>query len=302
MEKRVLIIDDEKEQANGLAKSLAALLPEYVFEAYSDEQEIETAIEERFYTLAIVDIRMDKYQFDGIDLVKKIIAVNPFSKVLIISAFKDEYFGKLKEILLSGKVVDILDKEPISKWAPQLKNVIEHYFDGLDKDSSEINNALLQFYADAKNETDKYRKGILFEHFISLLFQSIGYKDISKRTKDLSLNEVDLIIRNEIKDDFLNKFNKYILVECKNKPNDKVSKNDFIAFNTKLKHTNGMADLGIIATTGYIARTTYIEATRETHGEQKILFLSNPEIERLIKANDKLNEFKRIIDEQVKNT
>jgi CheY-like chemotaxis protein len=301
MEKTILVIDDAKDQADGLAKSLGKTLTNYSFEAYSEKAEIEKAIEERFYTLAIVDIRMDKYDIDGIDIVKKIFEVNPFAKVLIISAFKDEYFLKLKDIILTGKVLDVLDKQPISKWIPSLSQVIENYYSRIDKDPSEINNALLQYYADAKNEKDTYRKGERFEHFVSLMFQSFGYKEIKKRVKDESLNEVDLIIRNETNDSFLNKFGKYILIECKNKPNEKVSKNDFIVFSSKLKNTNGLSELGIIATTGYIAWTTYIEAVRSSAEARKILFLSNPEFERLIKANDKIEEFKRIIDEQVKN-
>lgn len=301
MEKTILIIDDEKEQAEGLAKVLSKELPDFLFESYSSEKDIENAIEDRFYSLALVDIRMDKFNIDGIKIVKKIFEVNPFAKVIIISAFKDEYFSKLKEVILTGKVIDVLDKKPISKWGAELSEIIRKYYQEVEKDPSEINNALLQFYADAKNESDTYKKGLRFEHFVSLLFQSFGYKEIKKRVKDESLNEVDLIIRNETDDSFLNKFGKYILIECKNKPNEKVSKNDFIIFNSKLKNTSGLSELGIIATTGYIAWTTYIEAVRNSSDTRKILFLSNPEFERLIKAKDKKAEFKLILDSQVKD-
>lgn len=301
MEKNIIILDDDKAQADGLAKMLGRELPNYLLESYSTEEDILHAIEERFYTLAIVDIRMDKYNINGIDVVNKIFEVNPFAKVLIISAFKDEYFVKLKQILLTGKVIDVLDKKPLSEWIPEISNVLISYYEKVDKDPSEVNNALLQYYADAKNETDTYKKGERFEHFVSLIFQSFGYKDINKRVKDKSLNEVDLIIRNEIHDAFLDKFGKYILIECKNKPKTKVSKNDFIIFSNKLKNTNGLAELGVVATSGYIAWTTYIEAIRESSETRKIIFLSNPEFERLIKSNDKKEEFKRIIDEQVKD-
>ena len=136
---------------------------------------------------------------------------------------------------------------------------------------------------------------------MSLMFQSIGFNQVLKRVKDESLNEVDLIIRNDIEDSFISKFGKYILVECKNMPITKVNKNDFIVFQNKLKNTNGLAELGIIATTGYITRNTYIEALRESGESRKILFLSNPEIEKLIKADNKLSAFKNLIDNQVKD-
>ena len=136
---------------------------------------------------------------------------------------------------------------------------------------------------------------------MSLIFQSIGFNQVLKRVKDQSLNEVDLIIRNDIEDNFINKFGKYILVECKNKPVEKVNKNDFIVFQNKLKNTNGLAELGIIATTGYITKNTFVEAVRESGEARKILFLSNPEIEKLIRADNKLSTFKNLINQQVKD-
>lgn len=301
MRKNVIIIDDVKDQAEGLDKGLSKLMPNYSFENYHSEQEILDAIENRFFSLAIIDIRMDGFAFDGIDLAKKIFEVNPFSHVIIVSAFKDEYFPRLKDLLMTGKVVDIQDKEGFETWLPKLKKTIETYYEGVEKDPSEINNALLQFYSEAKNETDTYRKGEKFEHFMSLMFQSIGFNQVLKRVKDQSLNEVDLIIRNDIEDSFISKFGKYILVECKNMPVTKVNKNDFIVFQNKLKNTNGLAELGIIATTGFITKNTYVEAIRESAESRKILFLSNPEIEKLIKADNKLSTFKNLIDNQVKD-
>ncbi|NCP91202.1 MAG: restriction endonuclease, partial [Flavobacteriales bacterium] len=233
--------------------------------------------------------------------IKKIIETNPFAKILIISAFKGEYLLQLKDLFLTGKIIDVLDKEDYETWLPKISNIIETYHFKNINSTDEINNALLEYYSNAKNETDTYTKGEKFEHFVSLLFQSIGYNSISKRVIDKSLNEVDLIVRNEIKDPFLNKFGKYILIECKNKPKDKVDKNTFIIFSNKLKHTNGLAELGIIATTGYLTRNTYLEAIRESSDVRKIIFLSNLEFERLIMSFNKLETFKNIIDEQVKD-
>jgi CheY-like chemotaxis protein len=301
MRRNVIIIDDVKEQAEGLAKGLSRLLPDYSFENYHTEPEILDAIENRFYSLAIIDIRMDDFSIDGIGLAEKIFEVNPFANVIIVSAFKDEYFLRLKDLLLTGKIVDIQDKEDFTIWLPKLKETIETYYKKIDKDPSEINNALLQYYSEAKNETNTYSKGEKFEHFMSLMFQSIGFNQVLKRVKDQSLNEVDLIIRNDIEDNFINKFGKYILVECKNKPVEKINKNDFIVFQSKLKNTNGLAELGILATTGYITKNTYVEAVRESGEARKILFLSNPEIEKLIKADNKLSTFKNLIDQQVKD-
>jgi ActR/RegA family two-component response regulator len=301
MKRSVLIIDDELDQAEGLSKSLTRLLPNTSFEYASTEDEINSAIENKYFSVAIVDLRMDKFSFDGIDFIKKIIEVNPFAKIIIISAFTGEYISQIKDLFKTGKIIDIIEKKEFSTFTTELTKVINDYHTEFFDNPSEINNALLEFYSQAKNETDAFKKGERFENFVSLLFQSIGYSKISKRVKDKSLNEVDLIIRNEIEDPFLSKFGKYILIECKNKPKEKVDKNTFIVFNSKLTHTNALSELGILATTGYIARNTYIEAVRTSHDIRKIIFLSNIEFESLIMSHDKLETFKEIIDNQVKD-
>lgn len=302
MKRSILIIDDIKEQAIGLEKGLRKDLPSHyeLFSVYEEDTIIDT-IENRYFSLAIVDLRMDEFNFNGIQIINKIIEFNPFAKILIVSAFKGEYLIQLKDLLVTGKIIDILDKEDYDIWIPKISSIIEKFHKDAFEYPDEINSALLEYYSNAKNEYDTYVKGEKFEHFVSLLFQSIGFRSISKRVIDKSLNEVDLIIRNEINDPFLSKFGKYILVECKNKPKDKVNKNDFIVFSSKLKHTNGLAELGIIATTGHLTKNTYIEAVRESGDVRKVIFISNNEFQRLILTDNKLEEFKNIIDEQVKD-
>jgi hypothetical protein len=301
MEKSILIIDDERAQAEGLAKGLKKILPEVSFVPVFEEISITNAIENRFFSIAVVDLRMDKYNLDGKTIIERIIEINPFSKIIIVSGFTSEYFPTIKDLMLTGKIIDVQEKGELDIWLPKLANTILTYYKELDEDPSQINKALLRFYAETKNETDIYIKGQKFENFIALLFGSFGYKEINKRVKDISLNEVDLIVRNEIDDLFMNKQGSYFLIECKNKPDTKVGKNDFIVFKSKLENSNGQAKIGFIITSGYISRNTYIEAVRGSNSDNKIYFLSNPEIERLINASDKLYELKKIMDDQVKD-
>jgi two-component SAPR family response regulator len=234
MNKSVLIIDDEQVQVKSLYKGLVEKLPNVEFMPVYTEDEILPAIENKFYSLAIVDLRMDKYKFDGIELIQKIVEINPFAKIIVISAFTQEYIEKLKTFILAGKIVDVIEKEKFETWITKIVNTITKYYQETQEDSSPLKSALLQYYADAKNEQDTYRKGEKFENFVSLLFGNIGYKDIKRRFTDESRNEVELIVRNEIDDLFLNKLGDYFLVECKNKTNENVGKNDFIVFFSKL--------------------------------------------------------------------
>ena len=301
MKRSVLIIEDERPQAEGLAKTLSKKLPDTEFHYACNEADIHSAIENRYFSVAIVDLRMDGYTTDGVAFIKKIIAYNPFAKIIIVSAFTAEYFLHIKDLLTTGRIIDVVDKKEFDLFTEELASLIRAYHTEVIEDLSQINSALLEFYSNAKNEIDTHKKGELFEHFVSLLFQSIGFNSINKRVKDKSLNEVDLIIRNEIDGSFINKFGKYILVECKNRPNEKIDKNTFIVFNEKLSATNGLAELGVLATTGHIAHNTYIEAVRTSHQQRKIIFLSNVEMQQLIVSSHKLDTFKSIIDEQVKD-
>lgn len=302
MDKTVLIIDDENLQALSLKKSLSEKLSGYNFESYYEKETILAAIENRFFNLAVVDLRMDKLGINGIEIIERIFQLNPIAHIIIISAYKEEYFEQLKGILKTGKILDVINKgAKTAETAEKLEPVINDYYKKLDENISLYNSGLMQYYSDAKNEQDTFKKGILFERFLGLLFGSMGYRELKKRVIDTSRNEVDLIVRNETKDPFLNKFGKYFLIECKNKPDYKVGKNDFIVFSTKLKNSNGLSELGIIATTGGFAKTSYLEAMRDSRDGYKILFLSNAEFLTLILSENKLEDFKNIIDDQVKN-
>lgn len=302
MKKSILIIDDEKDQVESLSRYLSMnLTNDYSIIGVSEESDIIDKVDNAYYSLVILDLRMDKYAIDGIQIAQKIIDTNPFAKIILMSAFTAEYFTLLKPILLSGKILDTIDKGSFREFAEKIKHVTETYHNAFFASLDSIQTALLDSYADCKNEQDNFKKGIKFENFVSLLFRDMGFDKVFRRTIDQSRNEVDLVIRNDIEDGFLNKFGKYILVECKNFPDGKVDKNIFIIFHSKLQHTTNMADFGIIATTGSFTKTAYLEAMRNSIKDTKIIFLSNAEFERLILSIDMLSTFKEIIDEQVKD-
>ncbi len=300
MVKSILIIDDEVLQAENLAKAIRKEKSRINCFFESEENSILETIENKYFDIAIVDLRMDNFSIDGFSIIDKIITVNPFAKIIIVSAFTNEYIDSINKILITGKIIAICEKKEFTAFLNEILFYISKYEEDIDENSSETSKALLNFYITVKNEQDTYQKGILFEHFITLLFSNMGFLNIRKRVIDLSRNEVDLIIRNDIKDPFFSKFNPYFLVECKNKPDENVGKNDFIQFNSKIEKTNGLVNLGFLITSGYIAKTTYTEAFGNSKDPFKVIFLSNPEIEKLINSNNPLHVLKLIIDDQVK--
>lgn len=301
MYKSVLILDDEEQQAKNLKKALSKRMPDVFFDMASSEEEIESKITDFFYMVAIVDLRMDKHKRDGIEIIKEINERNSIAKIIAVSAYATEYAEALKKLEDGGNIYCFSSKKKLDVWVPELVESVEGCFSQIDAKYYIGQKALLSYYNDAKNEMDTYKKGQNFEYFISVLFSNMGYDRIQMRVKDKSSNEIDLIVRNETDDSFLNKFGKYFLIECKNKPGEGVGKNDFIVFYNKLQNTSSMSELGILCTTGYISRTTFLEAMRESKSGKKVVFLSNPEIIRLITSGSIKEEFKNILDEQVKD-
>ena len=299
--RKILVIDDEKPQAIALAKTIESVIPMSNVLNASAKEEIINYVENKFYNLAVIDIRMDAYDFNGISLARRILEINPYAKILFVSKFIPEYLDELTPLLQNGNVLGFSDKKiDYDEWGEELKNVILPYYKQLDSNPQSISTALINMYSELKDEENTYLKGSRFEDFISLLFQSIGFSEIVKRTRDKSLNEVDLIVRNEIDDPFLTKFGKYILIECKNHL-DTIDKNDFILFKSKLTATNGLAELGFFITTSSFKRTAYLEPLRSSEGHHKIVFIDNSLLMRLMKSEDPREELKRIIDYQVKD-
>ena len=300
--RRILVIDDEMPQAKALAKKIEESIAYSKVTPVWEEQNIIDYIENRYYNMVILDIRMDKYDFDGVEIAKRIVEINPYAKIIFVSAFLGEYLGQILPLVQGGNILGYTEKKhDYDEWSKELSQFILPYYEYLDQNPQQLQIALLQEYSDLKEETDAYKRGVMFENFTSILFSSMGFTEIKKRVKDNSGNETDLVIRNDIDDIFLAKFGKYILVECKNKSEAKVDKNDFIVFQTKLKNTNGLADIGFLLTTTSFARTAYLEALRDSQSKHKVFFLDNTLILQLIQSDNMLDQLKHIIDDQVKD-
>lgn len=297
MNNTILVIDDEQIQAEQLAQALQRDISNCKAIAAFTQDDILSKIENIFFSIAIVDLRMDKYDIDGFEIIDRISVINPYAKIIVISAYTGEYITKLNEYIAQNKILAISEKENFNQWIPKLKDIVLKYF------NTQRNPIAIQIledmFADAKNEQDTYLKGKKFENFVVVLFRQMGFKYIETRVRDSASNEMDLIVRNDIDDSFFSKFKRYIFAECKNKPNNGFDKNDFIVFHKKVESTAGDSDLGVVFSTGSIKKTVYLEALKEAKGSVKILYMSSNEIMQLIHASDMLEEFKLIIDKQV---
>lgn len=299
MNHSILVIDDEQQQAEGMKKFLKKERSNFFVESAFKEKDILEKIENLYFDIAIVDLQMNDFEIDGIIIIRKILAVNPFARIIIVSGYLPSYDAQIAEISKSGKIETVIEKTSIDIFTQKILAAIDSIVESTEN-SSLHQKTLSSLYAEAKNESDTYLKGTKFERFVSLLFSQLGFNHISKRVKDQSLSEVDLIVRNELNDLFFQKFKPYILIECKN-TSEKVDKNDFIQSYSKLEHTNGMANLGFLITSNAIKGTAYKEAMRTSGKGNKVIFITNLEIARLIQSLNILDTMKSIIDEQVKD-
>ena len=297
MNKSILIIDDQEKQAKELYETLQAKLKDCSLCYASKEDDIMAKIITQYYSVAIVDLRMDGYSIDGFDVMNQIMTANPFAKIIIVSAYMKDYTLRVSEYISKGAILALSEKKDYDLWIPELTSIINDYY---NKDVNPIAIQILEnLFANAKNETDTLRKGRLFEEFVVGLFRQMGFVHIETRVRDKACNENDLIVRNDLNDPFFSKFGRYIFVECKNRPELGFSKNDFIVFNKKVSSSNGDSNFGVVFTTGHIKRTVYLEALRESEKGIKILYLGSGEIAKLIHTPNMLDEFKEIIDRQV---
>ena len=75
--RKILVIDDEKPQAIALAKTIESVIPMSNVLNASAKEEIINYVENKFYNLAVIDLRMDAYDFNGISLARRILEINP---------------------------------------------------------------------------------------------------------------------------------------------------------------------------------------------------------------------------------
>lgn len=299
MSTSVLIIDDEKVQAQGLENRLNQTLSHASIRAVYEEKDIIAQIENWYFNIAIVDLRMDNFEIDGIFIIRKILTINPFAKIIVVSGYLNDYDEQL-EFLKTGRIIASIEKGDINAFTEKIIRAIKSV-EADEEANPHLNQKTLEsLYAEAKNEPKAYEKGEKFERFVSFMFGQMGFQHIQKRVIDVSRGEIDLVVRNEIDDLFFRKFKPYFFVECKN-ISEKVNRNQFTDFEKKVKYSNGMCNLGFLFTSNVFTEDVRKETLRTSGDDHKIIFIGQPEIAQLIRSNNMLQSLKSIIDTQVKD-
>ena len=158
MKHSVLIIDDEAQGALNLAKVFNASRPDLMVTTATTENEISDKIENIYYNVAIVDLRMDAFSINGFDIINKIIEVNPFAKVIIMSAYLPEFTDELSTIMTSGKIEGIVSKEKFDIFKNKILALSDKIINDFEINPLINQKALESLFAEAKNEPDAYKR------------------------------------------------------------------------------------------------------------------------------------------------
>lgn len=155
----ILIIDDELTQVENLQRAIINDFPNGVsiFTA-SEEKDILQKIEYCYYDLAIVDLRMSNYSINGFDVIEKINTISPYAKIIIVSAYADEYQSELNKILQLGNILGFVDKTSFSIFKNNVKFLIEKRIEVINACDDVSKKALKEYYSSLKNETNPQKK------------------------------------------------------------------------------------------------------------------------------------------------
>ena len=128
MNKSILIIDDHEKQAKELREKLQKSLKECSLDHASKEDDILAKVTTQYYSVAIVDLRMDGYNIDGFDVMSQIMTANPYAKIIIISAYLKDYMLRISEYISKGAILALSEKKDYGVWIPELTSIINDYF------------------------------------------------------------------------------------------------------------------------------------------------------------------------------
>ena len=182
----ILLIDDEQTQVESLKKAICSKYNDgiSVFTAH-EEGDILNKLENCYYDIAIVDLRMSEYSINGFDIIKQIREISPYAKIIAVSAYSAEYQNELNEILKEGNILGFIDKTSFSIFSKNIFDLIDSVI--YKTNSEETSNlALKEYYSNLKNLSHPYQKGLRFEYFVTMLFVQLCVNKIINLLKDKS--------------------------------------------------------------------------------------------------------------------
>lgn len=159
------------------------------------------------------------------------------------------------------------------------------------------NSLIIKNWKEFLSEIIRDKKGKALEKIVAILMESIfGVGKITTRRRTKT-EEIDIVIRNELNDEFWKKQGSIVLVECKNwtKETGKIGKNEIVLFRDKIANRYGRCKLGFLISLNGFKKTITMDMLRssktdllivpvEKSGLQKLVFVSSGKRNELLKG------------------
>jgi hypothetical protein len=197
-----------------------------------------------------------------------------------------EYFIKMKH-MDKKFVLDIIEKKnnlPEEVKVNLIEKLKKEVTQKLTKSQKGEESILIEKWKEVLKEKDKNRKGTLLEELLKSIMGSIFGTDKVTTRRKTQTEEIDIVIRNEIDDEFWKKEGPLIIGECKNW-STKVGKNEVVLFRSKIENRFRRCKLGFLISINGFKKTAILEKLRDSKGIYLIVFIGRTELEKLIEAN-----------------
>lgn len=214
MMRSVLLIDDDELVRETQSEALAALGYD-VWLAETPAEGLELVTREPWVIL--LDQRLDGVSGGdiGLDLIPQLVVLSPTSRILVMTGYASRH--SVNEAYDHG-VFDYLQKGASFGWL--LPHKVRMAADSAGIARARRPNALepelRSTLAAALAELNAQRKGLLLEHTLQLLFQTMPGLTDARRDVRSTGQQIDVVVFNESNDALLAKQGSVFLVECKN--------------------------------------------------------------------------------------
>lgn len=297
MKETVLIVDDDVQWRSEFENMLKEQFPQIEVLACGSKQEALQILKVNPVNVVIADMRMED-QEAGYDLLRFIKKQNPRTQVIVLTAY--DSLDCAVRCMRAGCFTYLSKLAEIDQLMDEIGTTLELSCFCVDRESLE-ERLILSYWEEVRRATDVAKKGIALESLCFLLFRSVpGWQQVESRVRS-STEEFDVVILNESREEFWEKYGTFIIVECKNwTGKKKPGRNEFDAFYAKLAR-RGRSDcrLGFFVSLRGVARTFRAELERIAKEGIVIVCMTEDDLWSLICADNRSRFLKGQVAEQV---
>lgn len=223
----------------------------------------------------------------------------PEAKAIVITGFARK---ELVRAALNAGAWDYLQKDDFLQYllATKVRQAAEIAVERRLAHASQpdVENALQNAWKEAQTARDRHRKGAALEQTLRFLFQSLPGLSHVRTNWQSDVEEIDLVVRNESTDPYLQKEGSLFLIECKNW-SKAVEPQVVTAFRSKLRDRYGRTTLGIFVAASGFTRNVESVLLRQSNERELVLLLDGTQLGAWIQASNRIAWLKEQIEEAI---